>query len=57
MIPLWCELCMLEYKGETIELFFNNREAEFFLQNIIGGIKQPIMVIQSNGGGHKRFKI
>lgn len=56
LIPLWCNLCGVEYKGENIELFFNNREAEFFLQNTISLIKQPIMVIQCNGGGPSDLK-
>ena len=56
LIPLWCELCGVEYKGETIELFFNNREAEFFQQNTLAGINQPIMVVQTNGGGPSDIK-
>lgn len=56
LIEIWCELCGVEYKGETTELFFNNRENEYFVNNNLKNIDKPIMVIQTNGGGPSDLK-
>lgn len=56
LIEIWCGLCGVEYQGEGIELFFNNRENEHFVNNFLKNIDRPIMVIQTNGGGPSDLK-
>jgi hypothetical protein len=54
LLPIWSELCGVEYKGEAPELFFNQREIEFVQNNIVRN--EPIFLFQTHGGGNADIK-
>jgi len=54
LIDIWCKLCGVEHKGETPELFFNQREVEYVKNNIIRN--EPIFLIQTHGGFNANMK-
>jgi len=54
LLPIWCELCGVEYKGEAPELFFNQREIDFVRNNIVKN--DPIFLLQTHGGGNADIK-
>jgi hypothetical protein len=54
LLPIWSELCGVEYKGEAPELFFNQREIEFVKNNLVKN--DPIFLIQTHGGGNADIK-
>jgi uncharacterized phage-like protein YoqJ len=53
LLDIWCDLYDLP-KGETPELFFNQREVEYVHNNIIQNT--PFMLLQSNGGANEKNK-
>ena len=54
LLKSWCALCGVEYKGETPELFFNQREVEYVINNI--SKNDPILLVQTHGGGTTDIK-
>lgn len=54
LLPIWCELCGVEYGGEAPELFFNQREIDFVRNNIVKN--DPIFLLQTHGGGNADIK-
>jgi hypothetical protein len=54
LLQSWFQLCGLEYSGEMPELFFNQREIEYVVNNI--SKNDPILLIQTHGGGEADIK-
>lgn len=54
LLVSWCTLCGVEYKGETPELFFNQREIEYVVNNV--SKNDPILLVQTHGGGNADIK-
>jgi len=54
LISIWCRLCGVEHQGETPEIFFNQREVEYVINNITKN--DPILLIQTHGGGVSDIK-
>jgi hypothetical protein len=54
LLKSWFELCGLEYSGEMPELFFNQREVEFVVNNYTKN--DPIFLIQTHGGAQADIK-
>lgn len=55
LIEIWCDLAGAKYNNEQPELFFNQRELEYFQRRFFDGRK--IMLIQTNGGMQQDVKI
>ena len=49
LIQVWCAMNGIKYNGEIPELFINERERAFYI-NQFGKFEKPIMVLQTNGG-------
>ena len=56
LIEIWCDLAGVEYNKEKPELFFNQREIEYAVNNL-GLSEKPILLIQTNGGAQQETKI
>lgn len=56
LIEVWCDLCKTPYNNEMPEIFFNQREVDYFINNHIANSK-PIFVIQTNGGAQTDVKV
>lgn len=54
LLKSWFELCGLTYNGEMPEIFFNQREIEYVINNITKS--DPIFLIQTHGGGQTDIK-
>jgi hypothetical protein len=54
LLNSWAKICGIEYKGESPELFFNQREVEFVNNTIVRN--DPIFLVQTHGGAPSDLK-
>lgn len=55
-IEIYCDLCGVPYSGEIPQVYFNQREVEYFVNKYLNN-GMPIFAIQTNGGGQQETKV